>query len=213
MRTGFLAEADRVGLVTGSDSNDRPLAASSPTYMLCDLTRVLFIPQRGYEEPWLSDLRGALGASAKLDTFDVNGAVAGQFDRVDVVVDQGGHGTKEMIDAAASAGVRLWQVLGTGLDHTEVGRILASGMPLANTPGQFNATALAEHALLLMLCLARRLRTAERNVKAGDFFAPMVDELGGQTLGLVGLGASGRELARRAASAGHDGDRRRVRNN
>ena len=136
--------------------------------------------------------------SAKLDTFDANGALAGQFDRVDVVVDQGGHGTKEMIDAAASAGVRLWQVLGTGLDHTEVGRILASGMPLANTPGQFSATALAEHALLLMLCLARRLRTAERNVKAGDFFAPMVDELGGQTLGLVGLGASGRELARRA---------------
>jgi phosphoglycerate dehydrogenase-like enzyme len=166
--------------------------------MLCDLTRVLFIPQQGYEEPWLSDLRQALSSVAELHTLAVGDALADQFDRVDVVVDQGGHGTTDMIDAAASAGVRLWQVLGTGLDHTEVGRILASGMPLANTPGLFSATALAEHALLLMLCLARRLRIAERNVKAGHFYAPMVDELGGQTLGLVGLGASGRELARRA---------------
>jgi phosphoglycerate dehydrogenase-like enzyme len=166
--------------------------------MLCDLTRVLFIPQQGYQEPWLSDLHRALGPIAELDTLDPGAALDGRFDGVDVVVDQGGHGTKEMIDAAASAGVQLWQVLGTGLDHTEVGRIVASGMRLANTPGQFSATALAEHALLLMLSLVRRLRAAERNARAGDFYAPMVDELGGKVLGLVGLGASGRELARRA---------------
>lgn len=166
--------------------------------MLCDLSRVLFLPQQGVDEPWFGDLAAAIGGDAELCMLDASRPLPAQFSEVDVVVDQGGHGTPEMIDAAGAAGVQLWQVLGTGLDHTEVERILGAGMRLANTPGQFSAIALAEHALFLMLCLVRQIRAAERNVRAADMFMPMVDELCGQTLGLIGLGASGRELARRA---------------
>ncbi len=73
-----------------------------------------------------------------------------------VVVDQGGGvGTHAMVDAAAAAGVLLWQVLGTGLDHVDVAYILERGLVLANTPGPFSSVALAEHALFLMLYFAK----------------------------------------------------------
>jgi D-3-phosphoglycerate dehydrogenase / 2-oxoglutarate reductase len=169
--------------------------------MLCDLTRVLFIPH-GRDQPWFADLVAALGTQHQLTAFDAARPAPAQFAGVDVVVDQGGHASKGTIDVAAREGVKLWQVLGTGLDHTEVAHILGTGMRLANTPGQFSSIALAEHALFLMLCLTRQLRTAERNVRGGEFNAPMAEELDGRTLGLVGLGASGRELAQRAHALG-----------
>jgi phosphoglycerate dehydrogenase-like enzyme len=121
---------------------------------------------------------------------------------VTVVVDQGGHATKTQIDAGAAAGVRLWQVLGTGVDHTEVAHMQSRGITVANTPGEFSAVALAEHALMFILCLAKNLRESEANTRIGRMYQPVNDELAGQLLGIVGLGASGRELAVRARALG-----------
>ena len=164
--------------------------------------KVLFIPQRGNEEPWQRDVLEALEGRVELAILDHDAPLGPQFDGVRVVLDQGGWATREMIDAGAETGVALWQVIGMGLDHSEVDHILARGIRLANTPGQFSAIALAEHALFLILCFAKRLRELERNVRAGVLWQPITDELPGQTLGIVGLGASGRELARRAAAMG-----------
>jgi phosphoglycerate dehydrogenase-like enzyme len=166
--------------------------------------KVLFIGLSGKEEPWLGDVVRALDGAHELAVFDHAGPLDVQFAGVRVVVDQGGWATRAMIDAGAAAGVELWQVLGTGVDHSEVDHILASGIQLANTPGPFSAVALAEHALFLMLCLAKNLREAERNLEAGIQNLPINDELGGKVLGLVGLGASGRELARRAGAFAMD---------
>jgi phosphoglycerate dehydrogenase-like enzyme len=164
---------------------------------------VLYIVQRGNVEPWLTDFRQAADAiGLGFDVLDDETDLEQRFAGVSVVVDQGGHGTKAMIDAGAAAGVRLWQVLGTGLDHTEVDHIHLRGIPLANTPGQFSAFALAEHALFFILALAKRSREAERNAHEGVMYAPVSDEVAGQVLGIVGLGASGGELARRAGVLG-----------
>jgi D-3-phosphoglycerate dehydrogenase len=160
--------------------------------------KVLFIGLAGKEEPWLGDVVRALDGDHELTVLDREASLEPQFAGVRIVVDQGGWGTRAMIDAGAAAGVELWQVLGTGVDHSEVDYILASGMQLANTPGPFSAVAVAEHALFLMLCLAKNLRAAERNLRAGVQNLPVNDELERKVLGLVGLGASGRELARRA---------------
>lgn len=163
---------------------------------------VLYIIQRGNVEPWLTDFRAAARGRIEMSMLDHEAALAPQFEGVSVVVDQGGHATREMIDAGAAAGVRLWQVLGTGLDHTEVEYTLASGIPLANTPGQFSAVALAEHALLFILALAKNLPQAAANCRSGVMYLPISEELAGRVLGIVGLGASGRELARRAHALG-----------
>jgi phosphoglycerate dehydrogenase-like enzyme len=164
--------------------------------------KIVFIPQRGNEEPWQGDFVDALDERFDLHILDADAPLAPQFAGARVVVDQGGWGTKAMIEAAAEAGVALWQVIGMGLDHTEVDHILGRGMRLANTPGQFSAIALGEHALFLLLCFAKRFRELEENVRTGVLWHPLTDELPAQTLGIVGLGASGRELALRAKAMG-----------
>jgi phosphoglycerate dehydrogenase-like enzyme len=164
------------------------------------MTQILFLPFRDMLDPWLDDVRAPLDGRAEVVVYDPARPVAEQIDGVPVVVDQGGWGTREQLDAAAAAGVRLWQVLGTGLDHFELDYALSRGLTVANTPGLFSAPALAEQAILFMLCLARRLDVAREGMRAGRFYEPMSDDLYGATLALVGFGASARALARRAAA-------------
>jgi D-3-phosphoglycerate dehydrogenase len=163
---------------------------------------LIYIPQLGNIEPWLSDFRLAADGRVEMSVYDHKRPAAGQFTSIRVVVDLGGHASRKMIEAGADAGVQLWQVLGTGLDHTEVAFTRSMGIPLANTPGQLSAVPLAEHALLLILCLIKKLHEAERNACAGLMYRPVSDELAGKVLCVVGLGASGRELARRADALG-----------
>ena len=105
-----------------------------------------------------------------------------------------------MIDAAIASGVKLWQVIGTGLNHIDVKYLVEKGVPIANTPGIFSGIALAEHALFLMLFFAKNVDESRKNVRSGVYYHPMNEELEGKTLGLVGFGGSARELAKRAAA-------------
>ncbi|MCY4527451.1 MAG: hydroxyacid dehydrogenase [Chloroflexi bacterium] len=84
----------------------------------------------------------------------------------------------------------------------------ANGVAVVNTPGR-NAQAVAEHALGLMLSLARRIPEGHSYVKGGRWRNPVgayVElrgvELRGRTLGIVGLGAVGRRLAEIAGAIG-----------
>lgn len=80
----------------------------------------------------------------------------------------------------------------------------ASPVVMTNSRGM-NAGAVAEHALLLMLALARRLPEAVRAQDARRWISNELSglpTLGGKTLGIVGLGAIGMELARVAAAVG-----------
>lgn len=183
-----------------SQPNDANLCRQAACAARGSVVKVLFIPQQGNEEPCFSDFVAALAGRFELVRLDHAADLDGQFDGVRVVVDHGGWATRAMIDAGAAAGVELWQVIGTGLDHSEVDYTLAKGIRVANTPGQFSAVALAEHALWLMLCFAKNARAMDQNVHAGVMYNPINEELAGSTLGLVGLGASGRALARRAAA-------------
>jgi phosphoglycerate dehydrogenase-like enzyme len=160
--------------------------------------KVVYIAHPGNEEPWYTDFNTALGDRFPHAVLDRDAPLAPQFKGVRVVVDQGGQATRPMIDAGAEAGVVLWQAVTTGLDHTDVDYILSRGIRLAHTPGPFSAVALAEHSLFLMLVIAKKFRDAERNLRVGVMYHPLNEELAGSTLGVVGLGASGKELARRA---------------
>ena len=121
---------------------------------------------------------------------------------VEVVVDQGGWGTPAMADSAAAAGIKLWQVIGTGLDHLDVNYFLERGIPISYSPGFLSGVGLAEHALMLMLCLSKNWTAAQKNAHSGLWYHPMNEELYGKTLGLVGFGGSARELAKRAWAMG-----------
>ena len=79
-------------------------------------------------------------------------------------------------------------------------------MPICNNGGA-NSTAVAEHALMLMLAVSRRLVWQHASVAAGrwrgnDLAGTKLFELRGKTLGIVGLGAIGKKVARLAAAFG-----------
>ena len=91
------------------------------------MAEVLYIVQEGNAEPWLADFLAAAEGRLDVAVLDPERPLREQFAGTIVVVDQGGHATREQIDAGAEGGVRLWQVLGTGVDHTEVAYISRRG--------------------------------------------------------------------------------------
>src|SRR6266568_878990 len=74
---------------------------------------VLFLGQPANLEPWFGDVVLAVGQTHRVVLFDPEAPLAHQLEDVEVVVDQGGGiGTRATVDVAATAGVKLWQVLG-----------------------------------------------------------------------------------------------------
>ena len=164
--------------------------------------KVLFLAHPLHlREPWLNDLRQAIGPRHNIVLLDEQAPLAKQFAGVDVVVDQGGvHGTRAMADSAES--VKLWQILGTGFEKFDLEYWRQKRIPVANTPGQFSADALGECAMMFMLMLARRWHETQVNLSQSRFYAPMGRELEGARLLLIGFGASAKALAVRARAFG-----------
>ena len=88
---------------------------------------------------------------------------------------------------------------GAGVDTIDVDAATERGVIVMNTPGG-NTTAVAEHTLALLLALARRVTVADAALKAGRWEKNRLQgvELLGKTLGILGLGRIGAEVARRA---------------
>ena len=128
--------------------------------------------------------REALGAASYLVGF------------VDGLVEEGLY--------AAAPRLRLIQLLSAGYDRADIEAARRAGVPVANNGGA-NAVAVAEHAVLLMLAVCRRLPLQHANVGSGRWRGnepPRVHELKGRTLGIVGLGTIGKKTARLAVAFG-----------
>ncbi len=110
---------------------------------------------------------------------------------------------------AACTRLRFVSSMSVGVDHVDLDALTRRGIPLGNTPGVLVDTT-ADLTLALMLAAARRIPEADRFVREGrwDPAAPwhpnmfVGRDLAGATLGIVGLGAIGQAVARRAAGFG-----------
>lgn len=166
---------------------------------------VLFLPHpssKSMFKPWGDDVIKAIGDKHELRICDYDKDLATQFMGVEVVIDHGGSaGTREMADLAKDK-VRLWQILGTGVDHFDLDYWRKKNIPVANTPGPFSAVALAECAMMFILMLTRKYSQTQLNLRKNVLYEPVGIELSGLKLGIIGLGASGKELARRALPFG-----------
>jgi phosphoglycerate dehydrogenase-like enzyme len=103
---------------------------------------------------------------------------------------------------AALPDLRVISKIGIGVDTVDVAAASAAGVAVCNTPAGNDTVFVAEHAFALMLALAKQLHVWTRSyMQGGGWRRPDVHALGldGRTLGIVGLGRIGRELARRAA--------------
>lgn len=100
---------------------------------------------------------------------------------------------------------RLIVRIGVGFDNIDLAACTGRGIPVCNVPN-YGTTEVADHALALLLYLARGLGSYEARLRAnlvGEYFAenvPVVRRLRGTTFGAVGLGRIGTAVARRASA-------------
>jgi D-3-phosphoglycerate dehydrogenase len=108
---------------------------------------------------------------------------------------------KAMIDAAP----RLRYVIrgGVGVDTIDVDYAKSKGIAVDNTP-EASSLAVAELAFAFMIALPNHIAEADSSMKQGKWLKKELErtELGGKTLGLVGIGRIARELAVRAKAFG-----------
>lgn len=154
-------------------------------------------------EPMYSEILSALKERGiESDFLQTDQSLQSQFAGKKVVIDIGGWGRPEHIEAGRTSGVQLWQVVGYGLDHLALDEVMASGIPLARIPGNSTAIPLAEHAMFLLLSVVKKANLARPELLDQHFFDGDAGELRDKTMVIVGVGASGRELAGMARGFG-----------
>jgi D-3-phosphoglycerate dehydrogenase len=97
--------------------------------------------------------------------------------------------------------LRVIAKYGIGLDKIDVAAATACGIPVTFTPG-VNHTTVAEHVFGLMLCLSKHFVEEINYTRAGHWKRLTGHELFGKTIGIVGLGRIGKEVAIRARAFG-----------
>jgi D-3-phosphoglycerate dehydrogenase len=103
--------------------------------------------------------------------------------------------------AKATPRLKVISKYGIGVDKIDVAACTELGIPVLFTPG-VNHTTVAEHAFLLLLALERNLLFHCDATRAGRWQRQTGHELFGKTIGIVGLGRIGREVAIRARAFG-----------
>jgi D-3-phosphoglycerate dehydrogenase len=107
--------------------------------------------------------------------------------------------TKLTADVIAAANkLRYIGRAGVGVDNIDINAATERGIVVMNSPGG-NTVSTAEHTIAVILALARHIPQAHNSVTGGEWNrkAYRGNELSGKTLGIVGLGRVGREVARR----------------
>jgi D-3-phosphoglycerate dehydrogenase / 2-oxoglutarate reductase len=128
----------------------------------------------------------------------VDGKLAEQLQTADALIVR----SAVQVDAALLEHAPKLRVIGragVGVDNIELEAATRKGIAVMNTPGG-NAVAVAEHTLGVMLAMARHVCRANQLMHAGKWEKKSLQgsELRGKTLGIVGLGKIGMEVAKRA---------------
>lgn len=155
------------------------------------------LPDRGLE-PLSADRRFEIIARTGLS----GEALADALADVDAVIVRSA--TRITRDALARAGrLRVIGRAGVGVDNIDVPAATEAGIAVLNAPSG-NTISAAELTLALLLAVARSIPAADRSMRAGEWDRKRFNgiELHGKTLGLIGAGRIGGEVARRARAFG-----------
>jgi D-3-phosphoglycerate dehydrogenase len=132
----------------------------------------------------------------------LNGSLAQELENADALLVRSAVQVNGALLEKASK-LRVIGRAGVGVDNIELEPATRKGIAVMNTPGA-NAVAVAEHTIGLMLSMARFLPRANELMHAGKWEKKSLQgtELRGKTLGIVGLGKIGLEVAKRARAFG-----------
>jgi D-3-phosphoglycerate dehydrogenase / 2-oxoglutarate reductase len=117
----------------------------------------------------------------------------------EVIVNGFGNIDKTIIDRCPN--LQLIQQTGIGIDNVDVSYCTSKSIFVANVP-LANAVSVAEHTLFLILYLAKNILSADTNNLISERGRTLGSEIQGKTLVIIGLGATGLEVAKRAKSCG-----------
>lgn len=108
---------------------------------------------------------------------------------------------KEVIDAADN--LKIIANYGAGFDNIDIDYAREKGIVVTNAPAPASAVSTAELAFGLMLAATRKIVSGDKVTRAGEFYGwrptfYLGSQLKGKTLGIIGLGNIGKNLAKRA---------------
>ena len=139
------------------------------------------------------DIVTARGPLSEADTLSLVGEVDGYICGDDAI-------TRSVLQKA-SPRLKVLSKYGIGVDKIDVAAATEMGVPLLFTPG-VNHTTVAEHTFLLLLALEKHLLFHADSTRQGGWDRKTGREILGKTIGIVGMGRIGKEVAVRARAFG-----------
>jgi len=104
--------------------------------------------------------------------------------------------TRKVIETTSK--LKVISRYGAGVDRVDLEAAKEKGIVVCNTPG-VNANAVADLAFALLLCIIRKIPLLDRQTREGKWPRTTGFELYGKTIGIIGLGAVGKAVAKRAS--------------
>jgi D-3-phosphoglycerate dehydrogenase len=109
--------------------------------------------------------------------------------------------TREVIKAGKEGKLKVLSKYGVGLDRIDLEAAKEFGIGVTNVPG-INQVSVSEHVLALLFSFSKNIHLQYNSVQEGSWKRGIGSEIQGKTLGIIGLGAVGKELGKKAVALG-----------
>ena len=109
--------------------------------------------------------------------------------------------TREVIKAGKKGNLKVLSKYGVGLDRIDLEAAKEFGIEVTNVPG-INQVSVSEHVLALLFTFSKNIHLQYNSVQEGSWKRWIGYEIQGKTIGIIGLGAVGKELGKKASALG-----------
>lgn len=161
---------------------------TSTSFQDCEGSHKELLNQQGWD---ISYLRGPLKKSEIIDEIAHYDALICGDDELD----------REVLEKGVNGNLKFISKYGVGLDKIDLVAAKEFGVPVTNCPG-VNQVAVAEHVLAMIFSYCKNIHLSYEITSKGGWKRPLGSELFGKRIGIVGLGAIGKELAKRTPLLG-----------
>ena len=161
---------------------------TSTSFQDCDGAHKELLTKQGWEVAYL---RGPLKKYEIIDVVANYDALICGDDELD----------REVLEKGAAGNLKFISKYGVGLDKIDLDAAKELGIPVTNCPG-VNQIAVAEHVLAMIFSFFKNIHLSHEITSQGGWKRPLGNELFGKKIGIIGLGAIGKELAKRTPFLG-----------
>ena len=109
--------------------------------------------------------------------------------------------TREVIKVGKEGKLKVLSKYGVGLDRIDLEAAKEFSIGVTNVPG-INQVSVSEHVLALLFTFSKNIHLQYNSVQTGSWKRGIGSEIQGKTLGIIGLGAVGKELGKKASALG-----------